>query len=245
LRAVIHSPVLRAVLVLALLSFAAFSLFTVWTEGGQGSAFLVGLSVLAIIFAVGLVFPGRRRIALRIVAGAAVGIYLVYLGTELWQLLHGEKQEIQIGQPSAVMAFIGVLIWIVPLVVYALSGRTERERAEQAALAADVTYALRDRRALNALAKAGADLELATEVRFYVVAPTEGHARSLENVLARRGCVVEVLLPEGGGEGAACAVTQEMVPSWENIRETRQWLTEVATELGSTVDGWEALVRSS
>jgi hypothetical protein len=38
----------------------------------------------------------------------------------------------------------------VPLVVYTLSGRSARERAEVAALAADVTYALRARRARDA-----------------------------------------------------------------------------------------------
>jgi hypothetical protein len=245
LRAVIQSPVLRTVLVLALLSFAAFCLFSVWTEGGQGSALLAGLSLLAILFAVGLVFPGRRRIALRLVAGAAVAFCLVNFGIELWALFHGEAQEIRIGQPSAVMALIGVLVWGVPLVVYTLSGRSARERAEEAALAADVTYALRDRRAIDALAKAGADLDLPTEVRFYVDAPTIGHARSLENVLARQGCAVEVLDPVDASEGATCVVTQEMVPSWENIRQTREWLTDVATQLGGTVDGWEALVRSS
>jgi hypothetical protein len=78
-----------------------------------------------------------------------------------------------------------------------------------------------------------------------VDAPTIGHARSLENVLARQGCAVEVLDPVDASEGATCVVTQEMVPSWENIRQTREWLTDVATQLGGTVDGWEALVRSS
>jgi hypothetical protein len=242
---VIQSPVLRAVLVLALLAFAAFCLFSVWTEGGQGSALLVGLSLLALTFAVGLVFPGRRRIALRLVAASVVALYLAYLGVELWQMLRGEAQEVQIGQPSALMAGVGVLVWGIPLLIYSLSGRTPRENAEQAALAADVTYALRDRRTLDALERAGADLDLATEVRFYIAAPTPGHARSLENVLARRGCVIEALDPVDAGEGAACVVTQEMVPSWENVRETRQWLTEVATQLGCSVDGWEAAVRSS
>jgi hypothetical protein len=242
---VIQSPVLRAVLVLALLAFAAFCLFTVWTEGGPGSALLVGLSLLALTFAVGLVFPGRRRIALRLVAASVVTLFLVYLGVELWQLVRGGAQELRTGQPSALMAGVGVLIWGIPLLIYTLSGRTPRENAEQAALAADVTYALRDRRTLDALAKAGADLDLATEVRFYIEAPTAAHARSLENVLTRRGCVVEVLVPGFEDEEATCVVVREMVPSWENIRATREWLTDVATQLGSTVEGWEAGVRSS
>ena len=239
----IQSPLLRAVLVLALLAFAAFGLSTAWTEGGEGTALLVGISLAALTFAVGLVFPGRRRIALRLVAGAVVAMYLVYLGGELWGLLRGEAQAVRIGRPSALMAGVGVLIWGIPLLVYTLSGRTLRENAEQAALASDVTYALRDRRTLDALVEAGADLDLVTEVRFYVNAPTAGHARSLENVLARRGLAVEVLIPDGARDEATCVVIQEMAPSWDNIRETRQWLTEVATQLGSTVDGWEAVVR--
>jgi hypothetical protein len=71
------------------------------------------------------------------------------------------------------------------------------------------------------------------------------HACSLENVLQRRGCVVDVQISDASGNAATCVVSQEMAPTWENIRETRQWLTDVATELGGSVHGWEAAVRSS
>lgn len=240
----ISSPTLRAVLVLALLAFAAFCLQIAWTEGGKGTWILLVLALGAVTFAVGLILPGRHRIALRVLAGAVVVAYVVYFGIELTALLRGDAQPPRIGGPSALMAGFGILLWGVPLLVYSLSGRTPRENATQAAIAADHDFALRDQQTLAALVEAGSDLEIPTEVRFYLAVSSEEHARSVANVAAREGFVVEVYPPAAPTAVWTCCVVQELAPTWENIRRARARFTELAAAMGGEVDGWEAAVRS-
>jgi hypothetical protein len=240
----ISSPTLRAVLAIALVAFAAFCLQLAWTEGGPGTWVLIVLALGAVTFAVGLIVPGRRRIALRLVAGVVVIGYLVYFGAELAALLRGGSQPLRVGGPSAMMAGVGVLVWGVPLLVYTLSGRTPREHAIRAAIAADHDFVLRDRLALAALERAGADLELPTEVRFHLDLPGEAHARSVANVAEREGLGVEVYAPEDPSGPWTCCVSDTMRPTWENIRGLRARLTELASAMGGEVEGWEALARS-
>jgi Regulator of ribonuclease activity B len=241
----IQSPFLRTILVVALLAFAAFCVQVAWTEGGQGTWLLVVLALGSVTVAVGLVFPGRRRIALRLVAACVVIVYLIYFGAELFSLLRGTAQPIRLGQPSAIMAGLGILIWGVPLLIYSLSGRTLGEHAAEAAIAADRTGAIRDRQTIDALVRAGADLELPTEVRFYLELPTEGHARSVANVGEREGFSVEFSSPQADDILWTCCLGQQLAPTWDNIRRARARFEELASALGGTVDGWEAAVRGA
>ena len=241
----IRSPVLRAVLVLALVGFAAFAIDLVWEDGGkeQGSTLMVGLALLALTAAVGFAFPGRRRIALRAVGAVIVLVYVAYFGVELVALLRGEKQPLNIGEPSAIIAGLGVLIWGVPLLVYALSGRTLREHRRGRALVAHETPQILDERTLAEMTKAGANLSLPTATSWFLEMPSEGHARSAASVLEREGFAVDVREPADGDATWTCRAGCEMVPSGENVRAMRARLTELAGALGGSFDGWEAAVR--
>jgi len=241
---VLSSPTLRAILALALLAFAAFCLQIAWTEGGPGTWLLIVMALVSVTFVVGLVVPCRQRIALRLVAGAVVLGYVAYFGMELVALFRGETQSLRVGGPSALMAGVGLLVWGVPLLVYTLSGRTPRENAAQAAIAADHDFALRDWQTLSALQEAGADLRVPTRVRFYLEVPSEGHTRSVANVAEREGFSVEVHPPASVDAPWTCCVSRELAPTWENIRRARARLTELASAMGGTLDGWEAAVQS-
>jgi hypothetical protein len=241
----IRSPVLRAVLVVALLGFGAWAIDLVWEGGGQeqGSALLVGLALLAMTAAMGLVFPGRRRIALRAVAAVIIAAYAVYFGVELVALLSGEKQRLFPGTPSATIAGLGLLFWGVPLLIYSISGRTLREHRQARAAALPKPPEVLDEQTPAAMTNAGADLTLRTETNWYLGMPSEGHAGSAANVLGREGFVVEIFPPAAGSQSWACCAQCEMVPSRENVRAMRARMTELAGSLGGEFDGWEAQVR--
>ena len=83
------------------------------------SAVIAGLMVLG---AAGAVAPTRLAWALHIVAGAASLGYIVYFVTEVVDLVRGEPQPLRLGQPSAVMAGIGLIVFAIPLGVFAVSG---------------------------------------------------------------------------------------------------------------------------
>jgi MFS family permease len=246
----IESRFLRAVLVAALLGFVAL-LVAGWSPDDTPTARAVGvgLVLLALTFAVGVIAPGRRRLALRIVAGVVVAFYLAYFGTYAWRLARGEPQPFVFGQPSALMAGIGLLVWGVPLLVYALSGRTLREHAADEAavkaLAADPTGELLDQHTLDALTDEGADLALETDVQLFLLFPGEGHARSAQSVVQREGHVGDVLAPDEPDTPWVLAVHRRFVPTLENVRAARARYTSLATELGGTFDGWEAAVRAA
>ena len=244
----IESRFLRIVLVVAVLGFAALLLAGRSPDDTPAArAVSTGLVLLALTFVVGLVMPGRRRIALRVVAGLVVAFYLAYFAIYAWRLVQGEPQPFGLGTPSALMAGLGLLVWGVPLLVYALSGRTLREHAaaEAAAraIAADPTGEMLDRHTLDALVAEGADLALETDVQLFLLFPTEAHARSAQSVVQREGHVGDVLAPDEPDQSWVLAVHRMLVPSLENVRAARARYTSLATELGGTFDGWEAALR--
>ena len=247
----IRSRFLRITLIAALLGFAGTMIMS-WAPGDRPAAraVSVGLVLLAITFAVGLAFPDRRRIALRIVAGTVVLVYVVYFAVYAWRLLHGEPQPFGIGRPSALMAGIGLLVWGIPLLVYALSGRSLREHkrieAVARAIAADPTGEVIDRHTLGALEAEGADLALETDVQFFMYFPSEGHARSALSVIEREGHAADLHASEheSAGEPWVVAVHRRLAPTWENVRAARARYTSLAQELGGGFDGWEAAVRA-
>ena len=121
----INKPWQRGVLLLALLGFA-YLLLDGWefdsARSHTGSVILVGL---ALLFAIGLAMPVRGRWALRSTAGIIALAYVVYLGFELWDLAHGKPQSLRRSEPSAFNALRGLLIFGVPLFLFAI-GRSSR-----------------------------------------------------------------------------------------------------------------------
>jgi hypothetical protein len=127
----ITSPVLRGVLVLCLGIFV----WAIWAPDPQGAPIqarlgLVALTVLAAIFAVGLVFPTRARWALRVVAGIGAGcLFSLFAYRVALFLVAGPPSGSVIAVDSPLRTGFGLLIWGVPLLIFALSGRSSRERA--------------------------------------------------------------------------------------------------------------------
>jgi hypothetical protein len=82
-----------------------------------GSAVVAGFML---VLALGIAAPGRFIWALRVAAGAVAATYAVYFVTELVALLRGEPQPLVMGRPSATMAGLGLLVFGVPALVFAL-----------------------------------------------------------------------------------------------------------------------------
>jgi hypothetical protein len=80
------------------------------------------MAAFALLLALGIVAPIRGRIALRLGAGIVGAVYVIYFGRELWHLVLGERQPLRPGQPSATMAGLGLLVYGVPMLIFAVSG---------------------------------------------------------------------------------------------------------------------------
>jgi hypothetical protein len=116
------SRLLRAV-VIALLLGGVWLILAGWSTDSPQDRFVeVCISAVVLLFALFLALPSRAGWALRIVAGAIGLIYVWYFGTELWGLVGGHAKPIRLGQPSATMAGLGLLIIGIPMLVFALSG---------------------------------------------------------------------------------------------------------------------------
>ena len=96
-----------------------------WETDSPQTRLVSGLfSAFLLVLALGVAAPGRFMIALRIVAGTVAVVYLLYFVAQLAALLRGEEQHFQRGRPSALMAGIGLLVYGVPAIIFALG--TER-----------------------------------------------------------------------------------------------------------------------
>jgi hypothetical protein len=108
-------------------TIVAFILLFVWmtlagweTDSPQSRLFAGLFSAFMLVLALGVAAPSRFLIALRIVAGTVAIAYLLYFLFELTALLRGEEQHFQRGRPSALMAGLGLLIFGVPAIIFAL-----------------------------------------------------------------------------------------------------------------------------
>jgi hypothetical protein len=115
----------------ARLIIVAFILLFVWMMlGGWESDtpkvrfFSALFAAFMLVLAVGVAAPSRFLIALRVVAATVAVAYLLYFVTQVAALLRGEEQRFQTGRPSAVMAGIGLIVYGVPAIIFALG--TER-----------------------------------------------------------------------------------------------------------------------
>jgi len=113
---------LRVVVVAALLGGVWLILAGWELDSPRVRFFDASISAVVLLLALGLAFPRRALWALRVVAGAIGLLYLVYFGLELRGLLAGHAKPIRLGQPSATMAGLGLLIIGIPMLVFALSG---------------------------------------------------------------------------------------------------------------------------
>jgi ABC-type amino acid transport system permease subunit len=98
----------------------------------------VVISIVVLLLALAIALPRTASWALRLVAGAVGGAYVVYFVSELWGLATGHPHPLAIGQPSATMAGLGLLIIGLPMLVFALSGTSllrhliqERQRKQR------------------------------------------------------------------------------------------------------------------
>jgi len=82
------------------------------------------LAAFMLLLALGVLAPRRLNVALRIVAAMVAVGYFAYFCGEVWALINGEHQVIRLGGPSALMAGVGMLIFGVPALIYALGGVT-------------------------------------------------------------------------------------------------------------------------
>ena len=83
------------------------------------SAVVAGLMIVG---AAGAVAPKRLTWALHVVAGTVALGYTWYFVGEVVALLRGQAQAIRLGQPSAVVAGLGMIVFAIPLGVIAVSG---------------------------------------------------------------------------------------------------------------------------
>jgi hypothetical protein len=100
-----------------------------------------------------------------------------------------------------------------------------------------------DELTIQQLAKAGANLEKATDVVNYLYLPTETLAQQAGLELQQAGYSVEVR-PAATGSNWLALARIDVVPSPQNIQLLRERFEGLATKLGGEYDGWEAAVTT-
>lgn len=88
------------------------------------------VALLAVLLLLGLASPLRFRWAARMVTGAVFLIYLAFVCLEAWRAI----QLRSVAGTSLVLALVGMLVWGIPALVFALSGAfpSEHRESEQA-----------------------------------------------------------------------------------------------------------------
>ena len=118
----IRRYLLRAVLISALAG-GVWLILSGWSTDSPRDRFIdASISLVALLLAIGVALPERAFWALRIVAGAVGIAFLAYFGWELWAFLQGQKQTVRLGEPSIVMAGLGLVVIGLPMLLFALGG---------------------------------------------------------------------------------------------------------------------------
>ncbi len=94
------------------------------TDSSKVRAMDATVAAFMLLLALGVLAPRRLNVALRIVAGMVAVAYGAYFCGEVWALMNGEHQLVRLGVPSALMAGVGLLIFGVPALIYAIGGVT-------------------------------------------------------------------------------------------------------------------------
>jgi hypothetical protein len=246
------STLLRCILA-GVMWLSALIFLTGWNDATASQRmWSAGLAALLLIGSFGVLAPTRFRIALRIIAGATGLGYIAYFVSELVALINGQPQQFRIGQPSALMAGLGLAVFAVPCLVYAIGvertgilrifdwtrhlGMADDEHAP-------ASQEQKDRVTLAAMLEAGADLTKETELLFFVYTRTEDNAEHFAAKERIDGWDCEVHAPIQGTIDWLVILKTHAVPSVERIsgftaRFRRRELTD-----GVRFDGWEAAVR--
>jgi hypothetical protein len=107
--------------IIAFLLLFTWMILAGWsTDTPKQRSWEAGIAAFMLVLALGLAAPGRFRWALRLVAGVVALGYFIYFVTEVVELLRGEPQPLSLGRPNATAAGLGLLIYGVPALVYAL-----------------------------------------------------------------------------------------------------------------------------
>ena len=94
-----------------------------WAESSTSErVFAAAFAGFMLTIAFGLAAPRHSVVAFRVVAGVVAVGFIAYFGSELVALLRGARQPIAVGRPSALMAGLGLLVWGVPALVFAVGG---------------------------------------------------------------------------------------------------------------------------
>ena len=99
-----------------------------------------------------------------------------------------------------------------------------------------------DRRVLEHMRKAGADLSKETDVRWYVYLPERASAETFAEKARAGGWTVAV---REGADGTSwlALCSRAAVPAAETIRNMRKSLSAWGEGLEADVDGWEAAIQ--
>jgi hypothetical protein len=101
----------------------------------------------------------------------------------------------------------------------------------------------RDRKTLEALVAAGADLERPLTVDHFVHVGTEPEARNAAADLSEHGFAVVIDEPEDGGPWIVTATRQDRL-SPSAVADLRDLMTRCAERHGGDYDGWGAEVNA-
>jgi hypothetical protein len=232
----IRSPVLRAAVALAALGTAAVLLMG-WNGASTLQRIVAGLVAgFAVMLAAGMLAPARhRRGAMRVVAGLACAACLAYAIVEVVALLGGQAQPIRVGEPSAVMSLLLLLLAAIPLGIFAVSGRTMREW-RQAEAHEEWVAREPEEYFIAHLEHDGWDLSRPIAVRFAARVPTEAHARSLARVAEQHGLPSEIVSRDDGE--IRVRITRELVLTHDALRAASGQMRDLARRFGGELVQW-------
>ena len=107
--------------VIAFLLFFTWMMLSGWSADTRTQrVWDAGIAAFMLVLALGLASPKRFILALRVVAGTIAVVYLGYFVWELFKLLGGERQPLALNRPNATAAGVGLLIYGVPALIFAL-----------------------------------------------------------------------------------------------------------------------------
>jgi hypothetical protein len=231
---------------------SAWIFLTGWDDATASQrVWSAGLAAFMLVGSFGVLAPTRFRIALRVIAGATAVGYIAYFVSELAALLNGQPQQFRIGQPSVLMAGLGLIVYAVPCLVYAIGiERTGILRifdwTRRIGMAADehapASQEQKDRVTLAAMLEAGADLTKDTEILFFVYTRTEGKAEHFAASERMDGWDCKVHPPIQGTTDWLVILRTHAVPSVERISGFTQRFRRRELTDGVHFDGWEAAV---
>jgi hypothetical protein len=101
-----------------------------------------------------------------------------------------------------------------------------------------------DRRTLEQLREAGADLSRPTLFKHFLVFRAEGSADASHRWLKHRGYLGHVARPQRPQEPWAVIVQNQGIPSPPSIARMRAVMEATANRYGGEYDGWEAEVQN-